>query len=272
MKRTLPIYTIEGTDFEVDVANLQLREKANPDNKISLFEMRDVGDGYVFDYSPVAKNLPDLFSEDTDIKQVKIPELVQLDATGMAAKYGLSVDAVEGKKDFDIMVDQQAYRERLGGKLVTVGITGHTFYVDIRMDMLRPKDDFLSKGIVFSQIDHYYSDDQDRYIIPYDPKTHEFREPDYDTITKIPQDLIIVSFPHESRMDPIGFNRKIGLDEADNLKETNVQSHFEAKIVNWKDTQIEQIIQKNLQRQQQQQKQNRQKQKNNKRQHRGRKM
>ena len=29
MKRELPVYSIEGTDFVVDVANLQLSEKAN---------------------------------------------------------------------------------------------------------------------------------------------------------------------------------------------------------------------------------------------------
>ena len=49
--------------------------------------------------------------------------------------------------------NQEAYDMRVNkGMLPTIDIAGHTFYVDIRMDMLRPKDDFLSKGIVFSDI------------------------------------------------------------------------------------------------------------------------
>ncbi len=274
MERVLPVYTIEGADFIVDIANLQLKEKAHPENTISLFDMRDVGDGYVFDYDPARKNLPELFNEHEAIKEVKIPELVQLDPVGMAEKYGLPIEAIEGKKDFDLMVDQQVYKERLNGKLVTIDIADHTFYVDIRMDMLRPKDDFLSEGIVFSKIDHYYSDDLERYMIPYNPKKHEFQEIDYGVITAIPKDLIVVSFPHESKMDPIGWNRKIGLSETSDLKETNVYSHFEAKIIDWKETPIEQIIQKNLERRQQrqQEKQNDQKQGTNKKQRRGPKL
>ncbi len=38
-------------------------------------------------------------------------------------------------------------------------ITRHTFFVGIRMDKLRPKDDFLSKGIAFSDIAIYYDED-----------------------------------------------------------------------------------------------------------------
>lgn len=258
MKRELPMTNIEGTDFIVDVANLQLREKANPENVIPVFDMRDVGDGYVFDYSPKEKNIPALFSNDTDIRIVKIPELVQLDPVGMAEKYGHVVHNVQGKTDFDLMVDQQAFGRRLIGQLPTVDISGHTFFVDIRMDMLRPEDDFLSNGIVFSQIDHYYNDEKEAYIIPYNPTTHEFQELDYNNITSIPKDQIVISFPHESRLDPIGFNRKCGVDETDGLKVTNLKSHFEAKRVDWKDTSIEATIQENTKKQQKQQQQSKQ--------------
>lgn len=253
MKRELPVYNIEGTDFIVDVNNLQLREKANPDNVIPVFDMRDVGDGYVFDYSPNEKNIPKLFSDDMDIRTVKIPELVQLDPVGMAEKHGCPVHTVQGKTDFELMVDQQALGKRLMGQLPTIDIAGHTFYVDIRMDMLRPKDDFLSSGIVFSQIDYYYDDDKEAYIIPYNPKSHEFQELDYEKITALPKNIIAVSFPHESVLDPIGFNRKIGLDDTNGLKEKQLKPHSEAKLIDWKETGIGQIIKENLNKQQKQQ-------------------
>lgn len=275
MKRELPVYSIEGTDFVVDVAHLQLSEKANPENVIPLSDMRDVGDGYVFDYSPKEKNIPMLFSDDTDVRTVKIPELVQLDPVGMSEKYGCSIHEIQGKTDFSLMVDQQALGRRLMGQLTTVDIAGHTFFVDIRMDMLRPKDDFLSKGIVFSQIDHFYDDDRKVYAIPYNPKKHEFQDLDYDNITSVPKDLIVVSFPHESILDPIGWNRKGGWDETYGLKETNVKSHFEAKVVDWKETGIEAVIQENVNKQHKQQKLTKQpvkEQKAGKRQRRGPKL
>lgn len=246
MNKELPVYNIEGTDFFVDAANLQLVEKADPENVIPILEMRDVKDGYVFDYNQKEKNIPSVFGGFSDVVTVKIPQLVDLDPIGMAEKYKCPVHDICGKTDFDLMVDQVALEKRLMGELPTVDILGHTFYVDIRMDMLRPKDDFASNGIVFSHIDDYYVGQLDAYWIPYNPKTHEFQKLDYDKITSIPADLVTISFPHESLLDPIGFNRRGGWDETYQLKETNLKSHFVAGIVDWKETNIRQRIDENL--------------------------
>ncbi|MBS1526064.1 MAG: hypothetical protein JST19_10475 [Bacteroidetes bacterium] len=252
MKRELPVYNIQGTDFVIEAQNLLLREKANPANTISFFDMRDLGNGYELSYNPQSKNLPIFLEDGKNIITVTVPELVKLDPVGMAEKYGCTVAEIAGKTDFDLMVDQQALASRLSGKLTIVDIAGHTFYVDIPMDMLRPKDDFLSKGIVFNDIDAYYDEGKRSYIIPYNPKTHEFQEPDYNTITAAPQDLIVVSFPFQRELDPIGFNRKAGLPPMAGLKETNVRSHFVAEKVDWKDTGIGNIIRGNIQKQQRQ--------------------
>lgn len=253
MKRELPLYNIEGTDFIVDVANLRFIEKTNPENIIPIYDMRDVNDGYAFDYSLKEKNIPTVLRVDTDVRTVKIPELVQLDPAGMAEKYGYAVEELRGKTDFTLMVDQQAFSRRLTGQLPTIDIDCHTFFVDIRMDMLRPKDNLLSKGIVFSQIDYCFDDFRDVYVIPYNPKKQEFQELDHDKIIAIPKNIILVSFPHESVLDPIGYNRKGGWDETYGLKQTNIKSHFEAKAVDWKETCIEETIKDNLKRKQKQQ-------------------
>lgn len=255
MDRELPIYAIEGTDFIVDVANLQLRERENAQNTIRVFDMRDLGDGYVFDYNPQIKNISEQPSELTGSVVVKIPELVKLDPQGMAEKYGYNIHQIQNKTDFDVMVDQQALGRRLMGQLPTIDIAGHTFFVEVRLDKLQPKDDFLSNGIVFSQIDHYYNDEREVYMIPYNPKTREFQELDHHNITAIPKDLIAISFPHESELDPIAYNRKGGWDETFGLKETNLKSHFEAKTVDWKETGIEETIQQNIKRLRQQKEQ-----------------
>lgn len=246
MKRDLPIFSIAGTDFLVDVTKPELREKTDPENTISFFEMHDLGNGYLFDYRPKDKNIAPLFSDDEENLTIRLPQLVELDPVGMAAHYGKTLAEMQGKSDFEIMIDQLALQQRLQGKLTTIEIAGHLFYVDIRMDKLRPKDDFFSKGIVFSEVDHYYFDKKEAYLIPYNPATHEFQEINYDAIKAFPEDLIAIEFPHERMMDPVGVNRKGGWDDLFELKETPVKAHFIAKIVDWKDTDIRETIKENL--------------------------
>lgn len=246
MERKLPEFIIEGTSFIVDVDKMELREKNDPKNTIPVHDMSDQGnnEGYTFQYSKAEKNMPSLFGSD-DCISVRLPELVKLDPEGMSKKYGVPLDALSTKSDFEIMVDQTAYNDRLKGRLPTVDILGHIFYVDLRMDMLRPKYDFLSKGIEFSKIQDYYIEEMEKYWIPYDPKTHEYHQLNFDSITEIPKDVKMISFPHESDLDRIGFNRLHGLEVTTGLKEKNLQSHIKANVVPWKETEIEELIKEN---------------------------
>jgi hypothetical protein len=246
MERELPIVNIEGTNFLLDVDKFELREKNNPENIISVFDMRDLenGKGYAFLYNKIEKNVALSWTHDQTVR-VQIPEMVFLDPEGMSKKYGVPLEMFATKSDFDIMVDQAALKDRLSGRLPIVDIAGHPFYVDIRMDMLRPKDDFMSKGIQFSKIEDYYVDEKEKYWVPYNPKTREFQDVDFSKITDIPKDITMVSFPHESKLDPIGYNRMHGFVEMSSLKETNLKSHFKAGQVTWKETGIEEVIKEN---------------------------
>jgi hypothetical protein len=142
---------------------------------------------------------------------------------------------------------KDAYDLRVNkGMLPTVDIAGHTFYVDIRMDMLRPKDDFLSKGIVLSDIQNYYDEDKRTYTIPYNPKTHEFQEPDYQTIKELPKDLIAVRFPSKRLLDRIGWNRQYGFELTHGLDKQGLKLHFKAKHIPWEKTFLVDLIKSNL--------------------------
>jgi hypothetical protein len=245
MERELPVINIEGTDFIVDVTKLELREKADPINTITFEDMRDTGDGYTFEYNLRNKNLPNVF--DRESITVKIPEFVAIDPEGMAARYNYPLEEIKGKSDFELMVDQKAFDMRVNkGILPTVDIAGHTFYVDIRMDKLRPKDDFLSNGIVFSDIDRYYDLEKRAYTIPYNPKTHEFEEPDYFNLKELPNDLIAVRFPSERLLDRIGWNRKYGFEITHGLVRNGLKLHFAAKNVPWEKTFLADLIKSNL--------------------------
>lgn len=145
------------------------------------------------------------------------------------------------------MVDQQAFDLRVNkGMLPTIEVEGHTFYVDIRMDMLRPKDDFLSNGIRFTDIENYFDENRNAYFIPYDAKRHEFREIDYETIKEIPKDLVVVSFPNETLLDPIGWNRKHGFDIKNGLKESGLKMNFKARLSTWGDIYVPEKIKENI--------------------------
>ncbi|MBS0027250.1 hypothetical protein ACTJJ0_12355 [Chitinophaga sp. 22321] len=247
MERVLPVLTIEGIKFTADAIQLELREKENPENIISFENMRDVGNGYSFEYSRREKNLPSLFNMES--VTVTIPEWVLLDPVGMAQKYGLTPETLKGKTDFELMVDQEALDYRINkGMLPTVDIAGQLFYVDLRMDMLRPKDDFLSKGIVLSEIGSYHLGESDEYLIPYNPKTHEFQEIDLGKITEYPKDLIAAKFPSEWKLDPIGWNRLTRVDWHDGLKHTGLRSHCNAEIIPWEKTVLRDVIRENRER------------------------
>lgn len=248
--RDLPTINIHGTDFIVDTENLQLKQKENPETVIPLSAMRDAPDGYTFQYSLGAKCC-DIYgiSENilSDVVTVKIPEFVVLDPAGMAQKYGLSIDKVKGKTDFEIMVNQEAYDLRVNkGMLPTVEIAEHPFYVDIRMGKLRPKDDFLSNGIVFSDIERYYNADERTYTIPYNPKTHEFQEPDYKNLKEFPKDLIAVEIPFERLLDRIGWNRMYGIDINNGIKVGGLNLQHQARNIPWERTFVAGLIESNL--------------------------
>lgn len=244
---SLPICVLEGTEFHVDVTRFQLMEKMNSHNVIPFSKMEDYGDCYRFDYNRTLKNIPE-YPNRTDT-EIEIPEFVLLDPEGMARKYNVSIEEIKNKTDFDFMVDQKEFDFRVNkGKLPTIDIAGHLFYVDMQMNKLRPKDDFLSNGISFAEIDDYYSEERGSYLIPYDPKKREFRELDYENITRIPDDLIVVEFPFQTVLDPVGWNRQGGWGLKEDLKHIGLQGHFIAKEVDWKQTFIVDIINDNLER------------------------
>ena len=150
---------------------------------------------------------------------------------------------------------EKAYDLRVNkGVLPTVDIAGHTFYVDLRMNMLRPKDDFLSKGIKFSKVESYYDLEARTYTIPYNPTTHEFQEPDYKNIKELPKDLIAVEFPSERLLDRIGWNRKYGFELTHGLVHQGLKLQFEAKLIPWEKTFLVDLIKSNLKTEKKQQK------------------
>lgn len=233
----LPIFNCGNFEWIVDVNKNEIREKANPNNVYSIFEMDDRGNGYSFDHYD---------KETGKTISVDLPPLVILDPERMATKY--HVADIAGKSDFEVMVNQELLHRRITlGELPTVSIAGHTFYADARINLLRPKDDFSTMGICFTDLDHCYIEENNSYGFPYNPKTHQFQELDSSNLVEYPKDLLFIEIPHERLLDPVGWNRRHGWPEVDSLKETGLNLDFTAKIIPWHKTGIDELIAQNKQ-------------------------
>ncbi len=249
MERELPTIARAGTEFVVDITEFALREKSNPENRIYINEMSEFGQGYLFQYNIKEGRVPTPWTEDylKDLVYVKIPEFVALDPVGMAKKYNLTVEEIRNKRDFDLMVDREAFDRRVNkGVLPTINIQGCIFVVELDKGVLRPNADFSSKALVLTDFKDHLFYDGDCYMVPFDTKAKEFRRLDYDTITKLPEELILVSFPNERQMDPVGWNIRNGLDPKFALKTIDLKPEIVPDIIPWGETMIPGIIKDNL--------------------------
>lgn len=147
--------------------------------------------------------------------------------------------------DKSIRTQEALLKERMGGKLPIIDIAGHPFYVDTRMRTVRPHDDFSTEGIPFSAFDEYEYSEEFAWI-PYDPKKHEVKQIDITRITALPTDWIIVEIPDPWRLDPYGYARDFGWDIEGTLNEYPLQENLKARIVPWEETEIAEIIERNL--------------------------
>ncbi|QRY55576.1 hypothetical protein [Sphingobacterium siyangense] len=233
MERELPVITIEETDFMVDVHNITLKEQGNEDNTISIFHMRELKRGYEFIYDKLTKSMSLWTAVDENRVVVAIPEMVDLDPIGMSLKYGVPVEELQTKNDFELMVDQEALRRRLDGELPIIEIEGHSFIVDLANNRLAPSRDTGAPGISFAAIEACYDDEKEAYIITFNTKEGAYQPVDFEKINVLPEDIVAVSIPFELQLDPIGFNQKYGSEEFQFLKEYNVALQIKAQEVSW---------------------------------------
>jgi hypothetical protein len=115
MIRQLPVVDIAGTAFYVDVVHDELRQKDNPQNRISFNVFDQDGNGYTFLYDGKRKNVPENKAEldkmEEGMQWVTLPALMELDPEGIALKYDipLSVLCPELTLQNDLNDDEQHY-------------------------------------------------------------------------------------------------------------------------------------------------------------------
>lgn len=243
-KRMLPTYDILGTTFIINVNQLELREKSNPLNVISITDMdENRKQGYMFWYDPNSHRVAKF--DDPGAKLAEIPDFVKLDPKGMAEKHQISDIKIKHMSDFDLMVDQDIFAKIDRKKqFPIIDIAGQLFDVDVLNSKLHPRDDIWSRGIIFSELKYYYSRKDESYIIPYNKKTHTFQEISLN-LKEIPEDLIVVKIPAEHLLDPISKNKTYGIDSAASLKKNGLSLYHEAKVIAWEHTRFAETVKQN---------------------------
>ena len=244
------IIFIDSNPYRIDFSEHSLDALNHPGSKIIPEHMKNEGEFYMLRFDPETRQASNKMWQAGDIidkvLDVVIPVMLFDQQFWQDERKFENINKLSRAGGWNVWIANDELSSRLLGKLNTVDIAGHTFYVDIPMDMLRPKDDFLSNGIRFGDIGRYLNDDATKYRICYNPSKHEFFEYDASKATEIPKDVKVIEFVHESSLDPVGYARKNGIPVVDLLKNIPFRAHFNARVVPWEETSISQMIKKNL--------------------------
>ncbi|MEN0057074.1 MAG: hypothetical protein AAGC65_25570, partial [Mucilaginibacter sp.] len=201
------IYRFEQTSFAVDIDKQVLRQTDHPKNEISFInQMSDMGDHYLLAWDARIKNAG---TEPDHTEPVIIPPLIALDPEGMAKKYGLTVEQLKGKTDFEVIVDPYALEARRAGILPTIDIAGEKFIVDLRLLELRHAEYFFP---VLSLKSFELTNDGWNYEAFYEPIMKQVVDLD-PGLTEFPDGIIRVKIPNEIGLDPVATAQSYGMDE-----------------------------------------------------------
>lgn len=238
------IVYLNQTPFKVETANKKMHRLDMPGYILGIEDLKDEGSYFSLLLDAASGNAISSLTEIDNNNNVRVvvPKQIFEDNFWTNERWINQLNNISSENGWNLWVAEQALSMRLSGRLNTVEISGHTFYVDIPMDKLRPKDDFSSNGIPFKSIENYLSDDAKNYRISYDPISHEFRDIDLSTITAIPEDLIVVEFPYERELDPLGYSRKHGIPFTHLVREIPFKADFIAQTIPWKETGIDEAI------------------------------
>lgn len=139
---------------------------------------------------------------------------------------------------------EQALKERLNGRLPIIDIAGHPFFVDVRIDKLRPKDNFVTLGLDLEN-GGYYDDKKNRYSFLYHIPSMEEAKVSRDIIA-LPKDVVEIQFPHKYALDPVAMARENGVDPTFYLKRYPLVMYRVAKVIPANRTYMATVVHYNL--------------------------
>ena len=232
-------FSIGRITFLVDIDKQVLRQSNDSSNEISFItQMTDFGDHYILAWDPVARNAG---SDPEKVKSIIVPPLVALDPKGMSEKYRIPIDRLEGKSDFEIIVDQHALYHRLNGTLPQINIGGEMFAINLRDHDLRHSPNFSH---MISLKSFELTNDGWNYEAFYHPVMKQVVGID-PKLTEFPEGVVKIRIPNEIGLDPVGTARIYGMDERALLRRYPIQVVRKAEIIPLSETNIPELIRRN---------------------------
>ncbi|MBT2561299.1 hypothetical protein J7E50_10700 [Pedobacter sp. ISL-68] len=238
MARKLPEIELGATIFLFDVAFAELRQKDDPLNTISFYDMKNMGSHYEAKYSPAHKCISE-YGEDTIL--IHVPQMVHADPEGIALKYNMAVADLP-EFDRDLRCSEALFQERIQGRLPLVKIGADDYTVDWRLKEIRLfKEPW--KNISLRDLDMNRTGD--KYLFFYHPPSKSKVDLTED-ITQMPLDVILVALPFELHIDPVAVAREHDLDERTFVNFYPVQQKVEVPLYPLSVTGIPKRIEENL--------------------------
>lgn len=247
------IFKIGDISFEVDIEKQVLRQTDNRANEISFIsQMVDKHDHYILAWDSQTQTAGKDYNR---VKLVNIDPLIKLDPEGMASKYGFTVEQLKGKSDFEVIVDQDALKQRRDGVLPQIDLAGEKFVFDLRLHELRHAKYFFP---VISLKSFELTNDGWNYEAYYHPVMKQVVDLD-PKLLEFPEGVIKLKIPNELGLDPVATAREYGMDEREVLRRHPIQKELKAEVIPLSETNVPALIQRNREALQQEHRENAQK-------------
>lgn len=189
---------LNGSLWNVDVAQECLEKADNKHNKIRYEDMDFKQTHYEFDYDPVFQNIQSPFDEPNGVVKVNVPVMLESDPEGMCAKYNLVAAQLSDEEKFILHVHEPEIVARLKGKLPVVSVEHARYQVDLAKGLLLPlyRDDLAPIELYKFKL----SPDGKSQECLYDTKTGKAYSFGYPQ-DKLPEHLSLLKIPVSQQLD-----------------------------------------------------------------------
>lgn len=228
----LPIYTIDGSSFIVDVRNKRVCEQQCPKNEISILDMHYHDSCYLFSFDRIKKNIswkagPTRLESNDDPKprdlEIRMPHMTELDPKTMSILYGYPLREIQDKTDFEVMVNQQLFRQRQQRKMTSVNIWGKVYNLNLERKVFIPKIADMPELAVKDFLQNKLTLTITGYL---DTQTHTMLSPKTVREKNLGPSVVRVDLPQLDAIDPYG----VALAKGWNVKETLLKYPLQKRV------------------------------------------
>lgn len=165
-----------------------------------------------------------------------------LDPEGVAEMYGLSIEQVKGKCDYELWLGVRGESQRIEmGWLPMLDIDGVAHDVHLDIGRIHPQGDRWDLGISLV----FVLEEKRQHTFYYNVKTLQEYWPEK-ALTVLPKDVYQITIPGPARLDPVWLARKHRVDPRTYLKRYPLVMYRKAELVPLEQTKLAELVRRNL--------------------------